>query len=281
MGLVTGAASGQSAVAAALPDAPSTLLASTQEPQTGAAPGGTVTLVRPKRALRPCHDKDYAPGSRPGAPPLQGPPPCLEENPLQPFVSSKRPRALSSQQKGLLAVRDFVDPFNLMTIAGYSGVAVAANAHSPYGPGFAGFGRLMGYGLAQDAQGEFFGTYAIPSLVHQDPRYHRMPEASISRRVLHAVAHTVVTSRDDGSAMPNYATLLTYPISAELSNLYVPGIQRDIRSTGKRVAIGLATDPAGAVIAEFLPDVARRIHVRIVVVQEILNQLVIGAPSVQ
>jgi hypothetical protein len=79
--------------------------------------------------------------------------------------------------------------------------------------------------------------------------------------------------------MPNYATLLTYPISAEISNLYVPGIQTNAASTARRVAIGLATDPAGSIVAEFLPDVARRIHVHIVFVQEILNQAILGSPT--
>jgi hypothetical protein len=188
---------------------------------------------------------------------------------------------LTSNQKGKLAFRDFIDPFNLATIAAYSAVAIAANSHSPYGPGWAGFGRLSGYGLAQDAMGEFLETYAIPSLVHEDPRYHRMPTASIKRRIWHAIEHTYVSQHDDGRPMPNYATLLTYPISAEISDEYVPGIQTNVKSTGRRVAIGIATDPAGALVAEFLPDVAKRIHIHIVFVQEILNRMVVGAPTTQ
>jgi len=209
------------------------------------------------------------------------PPPCPRENPIQLIVTSKNVRPLTSKEKGLLAIRDFVDPFNFATIAAYSAGAIAANAHSPYGPGFAGFGRLTGYGLAADARGEFFETYAIPSLLHQDPRYHRMPDASFKRRVWHAIEHTYVSQHDDGRPMPNYATLLSYPISGEISDLYVPGIQTDLRSTGKRVAIGIATDPAGALVAEFLPDVAKRIHIHIVFVQEILNRMVVGAPGTQ
>jgi len=209
------------------------------------------------------------------------PPPCPRENPIQLIVTSKNVGPLTSKEKGLLAIRDFVDPFNFATIAAYSVGAIAANAHSPYGPGLAGFGRLTGYGLAADARGEFFETYAIPSLLHQDPRYHRMPDANFKRRVWHAIEHTYVSQHDDGRPMPNYATLLSYPISGEISDLYVPGIQTDLRSTGKRVAIGIATDPAGALVAEFLPDVAKRIHIHIVFVQEILNRMVVGAPGTQ
>jgi hypothetical protein len=228
-------------------------------------------------AVRPCKDSDYTMDKMP----LQGPPPCLPENPIAPFVTSKHVEPLSSEQKGTLAIRDVLDPFNFITIAGYSAIAVAVDPDSAYGPGFKGFAKLSGYGLAEDVQGEFFQTFLIPSLVHQDPRYHRMPTASFKRRLWHAIEHTYVSQHDDGTKMLNCATLLTYPISAELSNLYVPGIETDGPSTVKRVAIGLAVDPAGAIVAEFLPDVARRIHIRIVFAQQILNQVMAGAPSVQ
>ncbi len=211
------------------------------------------------------------------------PTPCRRENPIQPVITSRKIAALSSREKGELAFRDVVDPFNVLTIAAYSGFAVGANAHSAYGPGFEGWGKLSGYSVVEDAQGEFFGTYVISSLAHEDPRYHRLPNAPVKRRILHALVHTYVTQHDDGGRMPNYATLLTYPISAELSNLYVPGVPTNLRDTSHRVALGLATDPSGTLIAEFLPDFAKRIHVRVIFIQEILNQVVTGgtAPNVQ
>ena len=73
--------------------------------------------------------------------------------------------------------------------------------------------------------------------------------------------------------MPNYATLLTYPIAAEIGNLYVPGINGNGPSTVERILTGYATDPVDNLITEFLPDVASRIHVRVIFVQRILNQI--------
>lgn len=198
--------------------------------------------------------------------------PC-EEDPLQLIVNPGNVKPLTPTDKLILAGRATVDPFNLITVAGYSGIFIAANSHSAYGPGLKGFGKLTGYSLLGDAQGNFFSIYAIPVLAHEDPRYHRMPGRPIRRRILHALVHTVVSQHDDGTLMPNYATLLTYPISAELSNLYVPGIGSNAPSTTKRILLGYATDPSGALVAEFLPDVAKRIHVHIVFVQQILLQV--------
>jgi hypothetical protein len=198
--------------------------------------------------------------------------PCAED-PLQLIVNPGDITPLSSTQKGVLATRVTIDPFNLVTVALYSGFYVGLNSHSAYGPGLKGFGRLTGYSLLGDAQGNFFGIYAIPTLAHEDPRYHRLPGRPVKIRILHALAHTVISQHDDGTLMPNYGTLLTYPISAELSNLYVPGIGSNGPSTVKRIALGYASDPSSALIAEFLPDFAKRIHVHIVFVQQILLQV--------
>lgn len=83
--------------------------------------------------------------------------------------------------------------------------------------------------------------------------------------------------------MPNYATLLTYPAAAKLSNLYVPGMPTNLSDIASRVTLGLATDPSVTLIAEFRPDLARRIHVRVIFIQEILKQVVAGgtSPNVQ
>jgi len=271
--------------AQALPDAPSALLAATlqasspqanQLPPDIAAPG-----TQPPDSTLPCEKVQQ---SQMRAIPwlLRSPTaavPCRGENPLQQIISSKNSPQLTPELKGFLAIRNVADPFNLLTIAGYSGIVIAANAHSDYGPGFGGWGRLSGYSLLEDMQTEFFGTFAVPSLVREDPRYHRLPGRPFRQRLFHALVHTVVSQHDDGRPMPNYATLLTYPISDELSNLYVPGLSTTASSTAKRIVAGYGTDPVGPLIAEFLPDVAKHIHIRVVFVQQILQKIAAGQPN--
>ena len=200
--------------------------------------------------------------------------PCSELiDPYQRFLNTSIIIPLTPKQKGYLAIHDLTTPANLMTIVALSGFTIGSDSHTAYGPGWKGFGKNTGVSLLQDATGEFFGAFLIPSLTHQDPRYYRMPRASIPRRFAHAVARTFVASSDEGNLMPNYATLLGYPIGAELSNCYVPGIHADPASTVARIATGLATDPANNLITEFLPDVAKHISIRIIFVQRILNQV--------
>ena len=268
----------------ALPDAPSAILGYTlqtlspapqQPPPSNPLPPDIAAPIPAATTPPPC-DKSLQPDERRipwSLRPLNASGPCHRENPLQEIISARDSPPLTPELKGFLAIRNVADPFNLITIAAYSGIYVAFEPHSAYGPGFPGWGRLAGYSTLEDMQSEFFGTFAIPSLVHEDPRYHRMPQASIKRRIGHALIHTVWTQHDDGTPMINYATLLTIPISAELSNLYVPGLSTNGPSTGKRILAGYATDPVGPLIAEFLPDLAKHIHIRVVFVQEILQQV--------
>jgi hypothetical protein len=137
----------------------------------------------------------------------------------------------------------------------------------------AGFGRSVGVSYTQDITGEFFGTFLIPSIVHQDPHYHRLPRASIPHRVGHAILQVAWTQGDNRKGMPNYANLFGYAIDDEISNLYVPGRQTNLPASAQRYATGLATAPIDNFITEFLPDLARHIHIHVVLVQQIVNQV--------
>jgi hypothetical protein len=202
------------------------------------------------------------------------PKPCTELiYPYQRFLTSNIVIPMTWQQKGYLALHELTDPANFGTILGISAITVGANSHSAYGPGLKGFGKSVGVSLLQDATAQFFGAFAIPVIAHQDPRYFRMPHAPIGKRIVYSISRTVVSRSDSGRSMPNYATLLNYPIGAELANLYVPGIHPDGPSTVARIFTGYALDPVNNLLNEFLPDVASRVNVRIIFVQRILNNI--------
>ncbi len=189
------------------------------------------------------------------------------------FLNGPQVKALTPLQKAHLAGRNVADPSNLATIAGEGAIAVASNSHSPEGPGLHGYANYMGVSLTQDMVGEFFGTFLIPSVAHEDPHYHRMPGVSIKRRVLHCIDQVVWTQGDNGRNMVNYADIVGFGGDEAVNNLFVPGEQTNVPATAARYGVDLATAPIDNFITEFLPDIASRIHVRIVLVQEIINQV--------
>lgn len=210
-----------------------------------------------------------APAAAPAAPTAATPAP----NPYKRFLNTPVVVPLTPEQKARLAFRNLTNLYNAVTIVGTAGYTIGSNAHTAYGPAWRGFGKDIGYSYLQDATGEFFGTFLISSLAHEDPHYHRWPKRSIPRRILHAVDQTFVAQNDHGYMIPNYAALLTNPICAEISNLYVPGVAGDGPSTAERIMIGYATEPEDNLITEFLPSIASHIHVRVIFVQRILNRV--------
>lgn len=199
--------------------------------------------------------------------------PAPVRNWYQRFTDGPQVKPLTPKEKGWLALRNVTDPFNGITILLDAGIAVGSNPYSPYGPGMPGFARNVGVSYTQDMTGEFFNTFLIPSIVHQDPHYHRMPHAGVLRRIGHASLQVLWTQGDNGREMPNYANIVGAMIDDEISNLYVPGRQTDLRASASRYGIELATAPIDNFVSEFLPDVASRIHVQIVVIQRIINQV--------
>ncbi len=189
------------------------------------------------------------------------------------FLNGPQVKALTPLQKAHLAGRNLVDPFNILTIFGESAISVAANSHSVYGPGFYGWSKYSGVSFTQDMNGEFFGTFLIPSIAHQDPHYHREPAASIPRRIFHCIGQIAWTQGDNGKGMANYADLAGFAVEDGVNDLYVPGQETNLRASAERYGIALATAPIDNFITEFLPDIASHIHIRVVLVQRIINQV--------
>jgi hypothetical protein len=206
-------------------------------------------------------------------------PPTSIIDPFARFISEPGAAPLTRKHKAALALNNIIDPFNAVTILGTAAISVGSDSHSPYGPGLKGFSKNVGVAYTQDITGEFLGTFLIPSIAHQDPRYFRMPRASIPRRVLNAILQVYWSRSDGGKGMPNYAAFVGSAINAEIMNLYVPGIQTDLDATAQRYVTGLATAPIDNFITEFLPDVASHIHVRVVLVQRIINQVARTEPG--
>lgn len=237
--------------------------------------GANVAIEASTRALQVAGIEPAAePGASPAAPVTI---PCPIYFPIinwyARFLDGPKVKPLTPKEKAWLAVRNVGDPFNAITILGQSAIAIGADSHSPYGPGMAGFARNVGVSYTEDITAEFFGTFLIPSVMHQDPHYHRMPEASIKRRILHCITQVAWTQGDNGRGMLNYADLVGFAIDDEIANLYVPDRGTNLPASAARYSIGLATAPTDNFITEFLPDLARRIHVRVVLVQRIIDQV--------
>lgn len=185
------------------------------------------------------------------------------------------PPPLTPGGKLKLAWRQFIDPFNMLTVAGEAAITTASDPHSAYGPGMKGFAKYAGVSASQGAVANFFGIFLIPSLAHQDPRYFRQPNLRVSQRVKHVFFAVAVGNADEGQPMFNYAQVFGTIATSLVGNAYVPGRRTSPQASAARIAVALATIPIGNAVAEFLPDVARHININVVLVQKVINRIAI------
>lgn len=194
------------------------------------------------------------------------------------FTTDPQPEVRTVKDKARMMERDLRDPYDLASIAGDSGITVASDSRTRYGPGMRGFGYDFGVGLGQDATSEVTNTFLIPSLTHQDPQYHREPDRSKIKRAEHAMVDVVWTKSDRGKGMPNYSNLAGDAADSEVGDFYVPGVKRGVVATAERYGVGLGMAPVDNLITEFAPDVASHVHIKSVFWQSIIDN-VVGVPG--
>jgi len=265
---IRGAQASQAPTAVQLPDNPSPQVApATQQPAQPEAPQTQTAPATPQQQAAPA-----APQQGPDAPNgTNNASGAQAIDPFKRFLNTPDVKPMTVAEKGELAAKNVADPFNLLTIVASSGISVAADSHSVYGPGMAGFGRSVGVSFTQDMTNNFFNVFLIPSIAHQDPHYHRWPHATIKRRALHCILQVLWTRGDHGEGMLNYGNLLGDAIDDEIGNLYIPGRRTNAAATAERYGVDLATAPIDNAITEFLPDIAQRIHVHVVFIQRIID----------
>ncbi|MGD0368856.1 MAG: hypothetical protein ABSA94_15475 [Acidobacteriaceae bacterium] len=278
----------------ALPDAPSPQTEVASVPAAGNAPWlPAAALAEPAAGQEtfPPAAKPVPGLSVPGLEPTYVPPPrwctahaCTESAPLRTCCEPDRDvfsaylkqdaiHIYSPAELGRIAIHGVLDPFNLLTIGGTSVLSVATDSHSLYGPGVKGWAKLSGVTLAEDMTGEFVGTFLIPSIDHQDPHYHRMPNASLRRRILHCAYQPFWTTSDTGKGMINYSTFAGSIIDEAVDVTYVPYQKVGWGPGAERIASGWVSDPIGNFVTEFLPDVASHVNFKVVFIQRIVDRV--------
>jgi hypothetical protein len=180
--------------------------------------------------------------------------------PTYTVADSKSARPLTAHGKWRLFVKDKTDPFTIGWVAFEAGLAQADNDFPGYGQGAAGYGKRFGAGLADETAAGFFGTFLFPSVLHQDPRYHRLGagSGSFKRRVGHALIRPVLTHKDSGGRAFNWSGILGSIATSGLSNAYYPEEDRGVGATFSRVAMSIPFSMIDELVNEFGPDLEKK-----------------------
>ena len=169
---------------------------------------------------------------------------------------------LSTKQKFDLMMKTMIDPFTFVAAGITAGIGQASDSFPEYGQGAKGFGKRYGSALADGADSNFFSGFVYPVIFKQDPRYFRVGQGTIKKRIFIALKQQFVARRDDGSHTFHFSNVLGAATAGTISNAYYPPSDRGVGLTASRAAIALGYGCLGNLFLEFWPDVNQKLFHR-------------------
>jgi hypothetical protein len=166
--------------------------------------------------------------------------------------------SLEPREKFDLFVRSSLDPMSFLT-AGFN-AGISPESDSSFGQGAEGYAKRFGAAFADETSARFFGTFAFPTLLREDPRYYRLAHGSTRKRLAHAVTHVVITHSDNGRARFNFSEWLATGSATALSYAWHPGNAPGLGPGIRIVGFDIAGDALSNVVREFWPEIARAFH---------------------
>ena len=146
---------------------------------------------------------------------------------------------LDTHQKLELAVDETISPSGFLGSMFTSGISQARDS-------------LPGYGQ---------GTFLLPSVLHQDPRYFVKAFGRPRSRVLYALERVVVTRTDDGKSTFNWSGLLGGLMAESLATSYLPDKERTAAKTFTRFGVRIGFSALDNVVKEYWPTIFKSLGI--------------------
>ena len=171
------------------------------------------------------------------------------------------PGSLSSLQKFELFLDKSISPPQILSSAAGAGISEARGTLAGYGQGGEGFGKRFGSSMATGASSHFFGTFLLPAVLHEDPRYFVMLNGGFKARVGHALRRAVVIRTDDGREIFNLPGTLGPLLAEGLANTYLPDSERTAGKTFQRYGIRIGFSAANNLLKEYWPTIFKQLRI--------------------
>jgi hypothetical protein len=178
-------------------------------------------------------------------------------------------KPLQVWEKFKIAEKDTFDWPNFPLMAGFAmQTQVAQNGW--HGKAF---GRTFAEYYARSFGDAFIGNFiteaAMPSLLHEDPRFFRSGVGSVWRRAYKAARQVLVTRTENGGQTFNYSEVVGNSIVVAITSAYYPDSRR-LGPASERVGLAIGNDVVSNLLTEFWPDVKRKLQPKL---QPLINRL--------
>jgi hypothetical protein len=168
---------------------------------------------------------------------------------------------LTSGDKFKVVGRSLIDPSEFVLIGFVAGLGQASNSNPSYGQGSQGYGKRYATAYADNAIENFIASAALPSLLHQDPRYYQLGHGGFLRRTGHAISRVVMTRSDSGRSQFNYSEVFGAGMAAAISTYsYHPESERGVGTVISVWGTQIGWDVGTYMLKEFWPDLRRKHH---------------------
>jgi hypothetical protein len=166
---------------------------------------------------------------------------------------------LSPWQKFQLAANKSVSVSTIGTALFASAFSSATDQTPGFGDEFGGWAKRFGADMARSASNNFFGTFLIASVVHEDPRFYVEKDLSFKQTVKYAAVRLVWTRSDNGDPMFNYSGTLGTLAGEALANTYYPEENRGVSSTFIRFGSDMAWRFGGNMLRQYWPKINKKL----------------------
>lgn len=207
----------------------------------------------------------------PAVTPAQAPPNEQQTPPPQPKrILGIMPnfRAVSAGESGppptpkrafTIATQNSFDYSSFIFVGFTSAFAEWSDSHKQLGEGMTGFGRYYWRGFVDKADGNYWVIFVLPTIFHQDERYHALGKGGVWKRFVYSVSRVVITPNYDGNETFNVSELLGRGIAQGVSLSYYPSQTRTLGGISSKYGYAIMRDALTNTFREFWPDIA--VHV--------------------
>jgi hypothetical protein len=164
---------------------------------------------------------------------------------------------LSARCKFNLFLQQTHSPYTFVSAGVQATWAQATGQWRSYGGGMQGWAKRFGATLADTESRRFIQTYALSTILQQDPRYFPSAKRTLIARVWYSTTRVVVTKSDNGNSAFNTSEFLGALLSSALQNAYYPRDDQTLGDTMNRFGGALSSDAITDLLREFAPDMKR------------------------
>ncbi len=173
---------------------------------------------------------------------------------------------LTNGEKFKLFVNQSISPAYLLAAGVSAAYGAARDNPEAYGEGWGAYGERYGAALARASSNSFFGTFLLPSLLHQDPRFFPQSHPSFWGSVKYSAKRLVITRTDSGHDTVNYSGLVGTLAAEGLANAYLPVSEQTAGKTFERFATDTGWRFASNMFKDYWPTFFHRFGLQKLVV---------------